>query len=219
MVRTVILDIIPDAAAVPSVVGVPEKNCFINNINMLEHYLDANIELACKHTSLTWGNQSFTIMASNTIESLTVANGCLVHSRALVEAGEDLVLKQMHSKFLGHQIMELLKDSAHQAIKQHSDVYMWVGQNGHKEEVDGLPIGALILACICPNFKVDMYSEITKVKKLTIAQYNNDVQLFFDVIKFLKLPINQKDPSAYTADAFIWDIFLQLKQDSLPAKF
>jgi hypothetical protein len=46
-----------------------------------------------------------------------------------------------------------------------------------------------------------------------------DVQLFFDAIKFLKLHIDQKDPSAYTEDAFIRDIFLQLKQESLPAEF
>jgi hypothetical protein len=64
-----------------------------------------------------------------------------------------------------------------------------------------------------------MYSEITKVKKLTIAQYDNDVQLFFDSIKFSKLQIDQKDPTAYTEDAFIQDIVLQLKQDSLPAEF
>ena len=64
-----------------------------------------------------------------------------------------------------------------------------------------------------------MYSEITKVKKRTIAQYDNDVQLFFNAIKFSKLHIDQKDPTAYTVDAFIQDIFLQLKQDSLPAEF
>ncbi len=67
---------------------------------------------------------------------------------------------------------------------------------------------ALILARICYSFKVDMYTEITKVKKLTIAQYDNDVQLFFDAIKFLKLHNDLKDPTAYTEDAFIRDIFL-----------
>jgi hypothetical protein len=77
MVRTIIPEIIADAAAVPPVVGVPEEICFTNNSNMLEHYLDSNIELACKHASLTWGNQSFTIMTLNTIEALTVANGGL----------------------------------------------------------------------------------------------------------------------------------------------
>ncbi len=103
--------------------------------------------------------------------------------------------------------MELLTDSTHQAIEQHSDVYMWVSQYGRKERVDGLTILALILACIHPNFNVGTYSEITKVKKLTIAQSGNYVQLFFDAIKFLKLHINQKDPTAYTEYALIWDIF------------
>ncbi len=64
-----------------------------------------------------------------------------------------------------------------------------------------------------------MYAEITKVKKLTIAQYNNNVQLYFDAVQFLKLQIDQKDPNAYTEDAYICDIFLQLKHDSLPAEF
>jgi hypothetical protein len=115
--------------------------------------------------------------------------------------------------------MELLAPSAHQAIEQHTHLFTWITQNGREEKVDGLTIVALILLRIRPNFKVDMYSEITKVKQLTIAQYDNDVQLFFDAIKFLKLHINQKDPTAHTEDAFIRDIFLQLKQDSLPAEF
>ncbi len=59
--------------------------------------------------------------------------------------------------------------------------------------MDGLTILAMILGRIRPNFKVDMYSKITKVKKLTIAQYDNDVQLFFDAIKYYKLHIDQKN--------------------------
>jgi hypothetical protein len=140
MVWTVIPEIIVDAAAIPPVVGAPEEIRFTNNINMLEHYSDANIELACKHALLTWGDQSYTIMASNTIEALTVANNGIVCAGALVEAEKDLVLKQMHSKFFGHQIMELSTNSACQAIEQHSDYYMWVSQNGCREELDGLTI-------------------------------------------------------------------------------
>jgi hypothetical protein len=91
--------------------------------------------------------------------------------------------------------------------------------SGIEEEIDGLTVLALILSRIRPNFKVHMYAEITKVKKLTIAQYDNDVQLYFDAVQFLKLHINQKDPTAYTEDAYIRDIFLQLKHESLPADF
>jgi hypothetical protein len=63
-----------------------------------------------------------------------------------------------------------------------------------------------------------MYTENEKVKKHTIAQHDNEVQLFFDAAKYIKLKIDQKDPTAYTEDAFIQDIFLQLKHESLPSK-
>jgi hypothetical protein len=66
---------------------------------------------------------------------------------------------------------------------------------------------------------VDMYLEITIVLKLTISQHDNDVQLYFNAVKFSILQIDQKNPMAYTEDAFIWDIFLQLKHESLSAKF
>ena len=59
-----------------------------------------------------------------------------------------------------------------------------------------------------------MYAEIGKAKKLTIAQHDNDVQMYFDAIKYIKLQIDQKDPTAYTDDLFIWDIFLQVKHES-----
>jgi hypothetical protein len=186
---------------------------------MLEHYSDEDIVLARKHAALTWGDRLFMIMALNTIEPLTVENGGLAHASALSEDGKERVLERMHSKFLGHQLMELLAPTARQAIEQHAHLYTWISQNGHEEEVDGLTILALILVRVRPNFKVDMYSEITKVKQLTIMQYDNDVQLFFDAINFFKLHIDQKDPTAYTEDAFIRDIFLQLKQESLPAEF
>jgi hypothetical protein len=64
-----------------------------------------------------------------------------------------------------------------------------------------------------------MYTEITKVKKLTIAQCDNNMQLYFDAVTFLKLHIDQKDPTVYTKDAFICNIFLQLKNESLPEEF
>ena len=219
MVQTVIPEIVAVNTVIPQIIGVPEEICYTGHINMLEHYLDENIVLARKHAALTWGDFLFTIMASNTIEPLTVANGGLARASTLSEDGKERVLERMHSNFLGHQLMELLAPTARQAIEQHAHLYTWISQNGREEEVDGLTILALILALVRTNFKVDMYSEITKVKQLTIMQYDNDVQLFFDAIKFLNLHIDQKDPTAYTEDAFIQDIFLQLKQESLPAEF
>jgi hypothetical protein len=95
-------------------------------------------------------------MATNTIEDLTAANGFLTSGGALNAGGKKLVLKRMHSKFLAHQLLKLLTDSACQAIEQQSSLYTWVTAYRHEEELDGLTILALVLARICPNFKVDM---------------------------------------------------------------
>ncbi len=87
------MEIIADPAAVPPVVGVPHEILYTQNINMLEHYSDENVVLARKHASLTWGDRLFTIMASNTIEPLAVANGGLVRAGTLTEGGKELVLE------------------------------------------------------------------------------------------------------------------------------
>jgi hypothetical protein len=147
-VWTVIPEIVADNTVIPPIAGVPEEIHYTENINILEHYSDKNIVLAVKHGSLTWGNQSFVIMASNTIKPLMAANDGLARAEALSEKGKELVLEQMHSKFLGHRIMELLTPSAREAIEQHANLYTWISKNGHEEEVEGLTILALILARI-----------------------------------------------------------------------
>jgi hypothetical protein len=162
------------ADACNGIVAAPEQLYYKNLINMLKKYSDSNIELVQKHASLTWGDCLFTLQP-NTIAKLTKADGFIDVGGDLTEEGKQVFLAQMYSKFLGHHLLELLTDSAHQAIEQQSSIYTWISQSGTEEEVDGLTILALILAWICPNFKVDMYAEITKVKKLTIAQHDNDV--------------------------------------------
>jgi len=87
-------------------------------INMLERYSDDNVTLARKHASLTWGDHSFTVMATNTIESLTAANGFKTAGGALTDDGKKLVLERMHSKFLAHQLLEILTESGRRAIEQ-----------------------------------------------------------------------------------------------------
>jgi len=64
-----------------------------------------------------------------------------------------------------------------------------------------------------------MYSEIGTIKKMTVAQFDNDINLFCDSIKSVKLQINSKDPNAYTDEAFVCDIFVQIKNKLLPHDF
>ncbi len=54
---------------------------------------------------------------------------------------------------------------------------------------------------------------------MTIAQYDNNINPFFDSIKSVKLQINSKDPMAYTDNTFVCNIFVQLKNELLPHDF
>jgi len=63
------------------------------------------------------------IARSQLWHQITVANGGLVCAGTLSDEGKELVLEQMHSKFLGHQIMEFLTPSARQVIEQHANLY------------------------------------------------------------------------------------------------
>jgi hypothetical protein len=58
--------------------------------------------------------------------------------------------------------------------------YTWTTPDGKEEEMDGLAILAIILNCIWPHYKIDMYLEIDKLKKETLAQYEDDVDLYND---------------------------------------
>ncbi len=49
--------------------------------------------------------------------------------------------------------------------------------------MDGQIILALILKRLQPHYKVAMYSEIGIIKKMTVAQFDNDIDLFCDSVK------------------------------------
>ncbi len=46
-------------------------------------------------------------------------------------------------------------------------------------------------------------SSIGNVKKLTLAQYDNNAHLFCDAISSKKLAIDMKDPRAYPDDSLV----------------
>ena len=78
--------------------------------------------------------------------------------------------------------------------------------------MDGLTVLAVIYSRVRPHYKIDMFSEIEKVKKIALSQFGNDVAQYFDAVKNQKILIDQKDPMAYTDEAFVRDIFKQLRQ-------
>jgi hypothetical protein len=75
-------------------------------------------------------------MHANTIDDLTAANGFINATGDLSNSGKELVLRRMHSKFLGYHLLELLTDSARQAIEQQSSLYTWISASETNKEVD-----------------------------------------------------------------------------------
>jgi hypothetical protein len=203
------------ANACNGIVAALEQLYYKNPMNMLEKCSNSNIELVQKLASLTWGDCLFTLQP-NTIAELTKADGFIDVNGDLTEEGKQLVLEQMHSKFLGHHLLKLLTDSARQAIEQQSSIYTWISQSGTEEEVDGLTIIALILARICPNFKVDMYAEITKVKKplllSTITMSSCILMLFsFSSFKIRRIPMHTLRMLTFVISSFSSIMTLSLR--------
>ena len=56
-----------------------------------------------------------------------------------------------------------------------------------------------------------MYKEIGKAKSLTLAGFNWNLVDYLYGMRNVRTSIHQKDSDAYTEDAFICDIFAQLK--------
>ncbi len=113
----------------------------------------------------------------------------------------------------------MLTDDVRQVIECQSDEYTWSDLAGLDEEMDGMTVIALVLCRLYLHHKVDMYAKIGNVKRLTLAQYDNDVHLHCDAINSKKLAIDMKDPTAYTDDSLIRDLFQVFEHDSFPSDF
>ncbi len=185
----------------------------------MDVYSDKLLDISQKYALLTWGYGLFTNQTPRVICELTQANGHLTAAGWLTQSGKDIIQERLHSKIMTSQIFALLPDKARKVIERQSNEYTWKDANGVDKKMDGMTITALILCRLCPHHKVDMYSEIGAVKKMTIAQFDNDINLFFDTIRSSKLQIDSKDPLVYTDDAFVHDIFAQLKNKILQLDF
>jgi hypothetical protein len=215
---------VPPILAQPRVLGVPgvpEIILYGGYRNMLENYSSDNLNIALINASVIWGDESFTVQMPQEIRQMTIANGLAMTPTNLKPSpmGEVLQLQRMHSKFMAHQLMSLLNPTARQTVEQLKKLYTWVTPDGKEEEMDGLTILAIILNRIRPHYKVDMYLEIDKLKKETLEQHGNQIDLYFDSVRLHMLGIMQKNPAAYTDDQFVRDIFKELKGEQLPSAF
>jgi hypothetical protein len=212
----------PPVLAVSAVAAVPEQIIFGLHSNMLETYSAENLNVALLNASITWGNDSFTNEMPQIIRKMTIANGLAMTPSNLKPSkpeDENLQMACLHSKFLAHQLLESLSSAACQSIQQFKKIYTWTSPDRKDEEMDRLTILALVINCICPLYKVDMYLKIKKIKKQNLEQYENNLELFFDSICYHKLHIDQKNPMAYTDNQFVCDISSNYEANNLCLHF
>jgi hypothetical protein len=186
---------------------------------MLDTYSVENLNMALLNTLIIWGEDSFTNKMPQIICKMTIANGLAMAPPNLKPSkpdSENLQMAPMHSKVLAHQLLESLSSAACQSMEQFKNLYTWTRPDRKDKEMDRLTILALVVNHIHPHYKVNMYPKIEKIKKESLEQYENNLELFFDSIRYHKLHIDQKNPLAYTDDQFVRDIFKQLKGEQLP---
>ena len=121
-VRTVIPAIPPViedlALGIAAAPGIPEVITYTNEINMLEVYSDKLLEISQKNSSMTWGDESFTVQTPRVIRELTQANGELTATtKKLTATGKEAIQKRLHSKILAFQVLAMLTDDARKVIE------------------------------------------------------------------------------------------------------
>ena len=117
----------------------------------------------------------------------------------------------MHSKFMAFQVLSLLTEDSRKSLEMLESQYKWTSPDGREVEFDGLTVVALIMSRCKPSIKFDMFKEIGEAKALTLASFDWNLVDYFDAMRRAKTLIDQKDRTAYTEDAFIRDIYAQLK--------
>ena len=118
----------------------------------------------------------------------------------------------MHENFMAHQIMSILDKSVVRAILLHKNDHTWRSADGLDIEVSGLTLCSIIMTRMKPHYKVDIYTKIGYAKAMKLSNYKFNVSAFLDAMKEIKLKTNEKDANTYTNDAFVHDIFFQLKE-------
>jgi hypothetical protein len=148
-VRTVtpaILPVVADVAAgTLAAPGVSILITYMNEIKIMEVYLDKFLKIAQKHGSLMWGFETFTTQTPRVIRELTQANGELTGTGRLTIAGKEVIQKRLHSKIFAYQILSMLSDDACKVIERQSKEYTWTNSTGLDEEMDGMTILTLLI--------------------------------------------------------------------------
>ena len=87
-----------------------------------------------------------------------------------MNAGKNVLLDRMHSKFLGHHLYQQLNEKGQKYLKLESREYTYTSTDGCDTGHNGLSVLVLILSRIKPQYMVNLHKEVEKCKSLTLGQ-------------------------------------------------
>ena len=193
--------------------GAPDVLTFGGRTNFLEAFSSSLITTAKKNATITWGDLSFDENSPKVIRELSFDRGEVTQHDPprLRDAGKIVMRDRMHSKFLAHHSYQLMDEKGRKYLKLKKKEYTFVSVDGRDTEHDGLTVLALLLSRMKPHYMVDLHKEVAKCKALTLRQYGNNLPNYLDAVESLKNKIEFKKEGYYAEDAFIKDLFAQLK--------
>jgi hypothetical protein len=188
---------------------------FNKHINLFDAFSPDNLEICQKAASVTYGDKSFSLANNQQLRDLEGAE--LTATGRISVAGKETARDRMHSTFLATQLMKMLDANGKRSVELKSKLYTWTSQDGREEEYCGLTILCIILSRLKPHWKVDTFRMIEDAKSMTLESKEWNVTNYCDEMKIKKEHIDSIDARAYTDDAFVGDLFKQLKTSPIEA--
>ena len=197
----------------PAAPGGAPAVVYGNHVNLFEVFSAGNIDSARQFGTVTWGDSSFAVGGNQIIRQFSVAGGDLTNHNPprLTPLGRNRFRDRFHSKSMAVQLQAILSPDALRTLMLQKELFTWKSADGREVEYDGATMLAYLMSRFNPFYMADMWTEIDALKKVTLAGFDFNVTAYFDRIKEMKALIDQKDPTAYTPDAFTRDILAQLK--------
>ena len=111
----------------------------------------------------------------------------------------------------------MLDANGKRSVELKSKLYTWTSSDGREEEYCGLTILCVILSRLKPHWRVNTFKMIEDAQSVTLESKEWNITTYCDQTKIKKEHINAIDSKAYTDDAFVGDLFKQLKTAPIKA--
>ena len=185
---------------------------FGEHTDILKTWNKVTPAIAQKNATETWGDKSWTETDNKEIGELAearlevIAGSTAIGDPTLNRLGKALFKKRQCSKCLAHHCLGLLSKKTKASIMLHEKEFEWFDTDSGESGYDGLTILLFILQRLRPNYIVDVFKELEKIKKISLADYKGNLCEWLDAMDEKKTIISLKDRDAYTDRAYTKDL-------------